>query len=374
MLFVEGEYRKKYMNLDLKRNTIYKYLEGFRIDTSFFEDFINNKIVKTTKERLYMVNKKKRSINYIEKKKNSKRLKVFLDFSKLMRDNKFVFDHSANKVLVDDSKLYLLKDFLKKNYEKKRENHGFLKLNHFTFTLPLKKTYKYYLKLFFIKIYRKFFKRNFNTKGSRTYAVFLFFKRLSLRVVLLQKAFFQIRKGFNFQFLKPWHKPNKINSKIILVLLFLIRVALWVIFLFCLWILFLVSVFVWQFFFIRYRYFTIYETFIGAFNFFPLLIMLVDYVNTTITVYDYIFYKIFLFFIFVLKSLYTFTITIYSFLNSSIFLKKIIFIIIMFIFYLYIRSSVPRYKLVDFQNFYWKYILIYVIAVHIISVIIVSCL
>lgn len=203
MLFVEGEYRKKYMNLDLKRNTIYKYLEGFRIDTSFFEDFINNKIVKTTKERLYMVNKKKRSINYIEKKKNSKRLKVFLDFSKLMRDNKFVFDHSANKVLVDDSKLYLLKDFLKKNYEKKRENHGFLKLNHFTFTLPLKKTYKYYLKLFFIKIYRKFFKRNFNTKGSRTYAVFLFFKRLSLRVVLLQKAFFQIRKGFNFQFLKP---------------------------------------------------------------------------------------------------------------------------------------------------------------------------
>ena len=42
----------------------------------------------------------------------------------------------------------------------------------------------------------------------------------------------------------------------------------------------------------------------------------------------------------------------FIFLNGLFFFKKLVFIIFMFLLYLYIRASVPRYKLVDFQNFY----------------------
>lgn len=49
--------------------------------------------------------------------------------------------------------------------------------------------------------------------------------------------------------------------------------------------------------------------------------------------------------------------------------KPIIFIFI-FLLFLHLRSSIPRYKLVDFQNLYWKYLLVYSLIIHIISVLI----
>lgn len=223
MLLVEKEYKKKYMSLNSKKDVVSNYLSGFNIDMSFFEDFMSNNMVKTYKERLYMVNKKKRSEDYISKKKNSRRLKIFLAFSKMIRDNKLVFDHKSNKILINDKKVTIVKDFLKKHYQEKQENHGFLKFNPLSFTLPMKKTYRYCLKIFFVRLYRRFFKKNFNTKGSKTYKVFSFFKRLSLRVNLLQQAFFQIRKEFNLNFLKPAYYNNSILS---IILLFLLKAAI----------------------------------------------------------------------------------------------------------------------------------------------------
>lgn len=59
----------------------------------------------------------------------------------------------------------------------------------------------------------------------------------------------------------------------------------------------------------------------------------------------------------------------FYFSTYQVIIKKIVIIITLFILYLYIRSSLPRYKLIDFLNFYWKYLLAYCAIVNIITII-----
>jgi NADH:ubiquinone oxidoreductase subunit H len=83
---------------------------------------------------------------------------------------------------------------------------------------------------------------------------------------------------------------------------------------------------------------------------------------------DNLFSKIVVFF----QSLYSFFfIKLPEFFNYIISNKMVVSslaIIIIFIFFMYIRSSLPRYKLIDFVELYWKHILVYVIILIIIYI------
>ncbi len=83
---------------------------------------------------------------------------------------------------------------------------------------------------------------------------------------------------------------------------------------------------------------------------------------------DNLFSKIVVFF----QSLYSFFfIKLPEFFNYIISNKMAVSslaIIIIFIFFMYIRSSLPRYKLIDFVELYWKHILVYVIILIIIYI------
>lgn len=56
---------------------------------------------------------------------------------------------------------------------------------------------------------------------------------------------------------------------------------------------------------------------------------------------------------------------VFYFSKNTIYVKLnfVYFIVIFFMLFLYIRSSMPRYKIIDFTNKYWKYIVVYTVII-----------
>lgn len=337
------------------------YFRYFKVTVSLVEEFFSFSIKESFKKRIERIKWKLKSGG-----KKSKRARGFIFLSSLIKFSNISLDLKTNKILIKNTNIPSLKLFLKKfsTRKEKTSDNFFKNLFKKTKTSSLLSLIKDLKSWVFIV----FFKNNFKKQGSKTYKFFLFFKRLHLRFFLLIQAYLQIKEDLYKKkviFFQKYNFYKYIYESYFVTRSFIYRVIM-----------------------IIYKFFLFYYLLCGLCNLIMLhahtLYIWCDYIPEWFSlryayyahkaVWEHFLYTLGYTYVWIFFKSINFVISTtagcFIFFKKLVVFKSLLFIIGMFILYLYIRSSVPRYKLVDFQNFYWKYILVYVVVIHIITVVI----